>query len=370
MTIRTRLALWYTGILFVGLSLVGGWAYYEMVIEHPGVTRVLAGEGHTPVQEFGEVVLYGGLPALVLALVGGWFLMRSALRPVTELTRAVERIHADNLSERLPRSGNGDELDRLTEMFNSMMARLEGSFLRVREFTLHASHELKTPLTVIRSELETALNEESISAPERERSVSLLDEVERLTHIVDSLTFLTKADAGQVKMNRATLALDDLVREAMENAQALAQSKQIEIRLKDCNPVSVVGDRRRLRQLLLILTDNAIKYNVPEGHVTLALGRENGTAILSVANTGPGIPPGLMDRVFDRFFRCDVAHSHEVDGCGLGLTIARWIVQAHNGKIQIMSEPNRNTTVTVRLPGFAQIVEAKVPARPQIESHV
>lgn len=358
MTIRSRLTVWYAGVLLASVLLMAGVMYYELVHEHRAAAA--AGQPQEPMEEeIAEVILYYGLPSALATIAGGWWLLRRALAPLDRLTRAAERIHADNLLEPLPRTGNGDEVDRLTEVLNATTRRLDDSFQRVREFTLHASHELKTPLTVIRSELETALGDEALSARERERTVSLLDEMERLTLIVDSLTFLTKADAGQLKLNKASLPLDELVREALEDAQALAQPKGVELQMDDCCRVNVTGDRRRLRQLLLILADNASKYNHPQGVVTLALRVENDTARLTVSNTGPGIPPAVIGRVFDRFFRGDASHSSEIDGCGLGLTIAQWIVQAHGGEIHIASEPDQITTVTVSFP-----VSLEEPAKP------
>lgn len=354
MTIRARLTLWYAGLLLIGFALVAGWAYYEMAVEHPVMKQALAAEGHTPLEELGEVLLFGALPAFLLALVGGWFLMRRALAPVTRLTQAVERIHAGNLGQQLPRSGSGDELDRLTEVFNAMTRRLDDAFQRVREFTLHASHELKTPLSLMLSELETGLRDGPLSAPERARAASLIEEIERLTQIVDGLTFLSKADAGMLQFEKSPVRLDELAAEAFADAEVLAQPHRLNLRLGAPGPVTVLGDRRRLRQLLLILTDNAIKYNQPGGRVALTLCAQDGRAALTLANTGPGIAPDRIGRVFDRFFRGDPSHSRDIEGCGLGLTIAQRIVRAHHGEIHITSEPGRLTTVTVALPAIAE----------------
>jgi len=350
MTIRTRLVLWYSGILLVGLLLVAGWAYYEMAVEHPGVSNALAKDGDTPLEEFGEVILFGGLPAMVLALVGGWLLMRRALLPVTILTQAVEQVQAETLSKRLPRTRNGDELDRLTEVFNSMMERLENSFASVREFTLHASHELKTPLTVMRNGIETALREDRVTPDQRELLSNQLQEIERLTRIVNSLAFLAKADAGQAALRLEPVRLDELVKDSFADAQMLAQPQEIAVTMAACEEIIVQGDRHRLRQLLLNLTDNAIKYNQPQGSVTIALSRKNGAAELKISNTGACIAPDKLPRVFDRFYRGDPAHNNEVEGSGLGLSIAQWIVHAHGGKIAIVSEPADLTSVTVQLP--------------------
>jgi signal transduction histidine kinase len=350
MKIRTQLMLWYVAILLVGLALIGGWAYYEVVVEHPGITRVLAREGHTALEEFGEVMLYGGLPALALALVGGWFLMRRALSPIRTFTRAMERVQADNLHHRMERSGNHDELDRLTEVFNSMTTRLDDSFNHIREFTLHASHELKTPLTIMRGEIETKLRDSVTSSADREFFAAQLDEIARLAKIVDGLTLLAKADAGQVKLAQEPVRLDELVRDSFADAQLLARPHHLEVELKDCDETTIRGDRHRLKQLLLNLTDNAIKYNQPNGRITIGLSRHNGTAALTIANTGPGISAEKLPRVFDRFYRGDAAHSSEIEGCGLGLSIVRWIVQAHGGTIRVASDPTKLTTVTVQLP--------------------
>ena len=287
---------------------------------------------------------------MVVGLLGGWWLTRRALAPVAALTGAVEKIHENNLGEKIPRSGNGDELDRLTEVFNTMTSRLDHSFQRVREFTLHASHELKTPLTILCGEIETTLRDESLGQPERERLLSQLDEVRRLSKIVDGLTLLAKADAGQIALKLEPLRLDELVRDNFADLQILAEPHGIQVELTACEDVSVRGDRHRLRQLLLNLADNAVKYNQPQGRVAMNLRRSDETAEFTIANTGPGVAAEILPRVFDRFFRGDSAHGNTIDGCGLGLSIAQWIVSAHGGKIQIASEPLKQTIVTVQIP--------------------
>ena len=264
MTIRARLTLWYAGIMFVALLAMGALSYYEFVVEprrHAANTPDRAREAAEDESDFAEVfriVLWCGLPAAVLAAGGGWWLTRRALAPIAHLTEAAGKIHESNLREQLPRSGNGDELDRLTEVFNAMTSRLDASFQRIREFTLHASHELKTPLTVLRGELETALREESLNAPQQERLLSQIDEIQRLTHIVDGLTLLTKADAGQITLDCEPLRFDDLVRENYSDAQILAHPHEIRVDLAACDNAIVSGDRHRLRQLLLNLVDNAV----------------------------------------------------------------------------------------------------------------
>jgi heavy metal sensor kinase len=348
MTIRTRLTLWYAAILISSLLVIGVGTYEQV---HEQVQREQQHEApENPLDEAGELILEVGLPAIALGLLGGWWLTRRALAPVAKLTGAVEKISENNLGEKIPRTHNGDELDRLTEVFNAMTARLDESFNRIREFTLHASHELKTPLTVLRGETETALRENSLSPAESERAKSRLEELTRLTRIVDGLTLLAKADAGQVSLNLETVRLGELARDCFADLQILAEPQNITVELEGCEEVSVRGDRHRLRQLLLNLADNAVKHNQLNGKVTMNLCRVENAVELKMTNTGAGIPPEILPRVFDRFFRGDAAHSSATDGCGLGLSIAQWIANAHHGAVKIESLPGGLTTVTVRLP--------------------
>ncbi|HUZ06824.1 MAG TPA: ATP-binding protein [Candidatus Paceibacterota bacterium] len=363
MTIRTRLSLWYAAIMFIALIFMGVLLYDQLVIEPRHEARRHhreLGESEAVDPDIFEdvtgIVFWCGVPAALLALAGGWWLMKKSFAPVATLTHTTEKISAQNLGERLPRTGNGDELDRLTEVLNGMLARLADSFNRIREFTLHASHELKTPLTILSGETETALREEPLSPAERERAASQLDELRRLARIVDGLTLLAKADAGQITLAMEPVRLDELVRDNFADAQILAEPQGIQVELAACEEITVRGDRHRLRQLLLNLADNAVKYNQPRGGVIMSLVKSVDIGQFTITNTGQGIPSEILSRVFDRFFRGDPAHSQTVDGCGLGLSIAKWIVSAHNGTIQIEPVPAQLTTVTVRPPlgGTAQ----------------
>ena len=353
MTIRTRLSLWYTGVLIASVLFMGGVMYYELVVERRAVKA--AGLKKEPMEhEVGEIVLFYGLPTVFVTIGVGWWLLRKALAPLDKLTRAAERMHANNLGERLPRTGRGDEVDCLSEVLNAMTARLHDSFKHIHEFTLHASHELKTPLAILHGEIETALQDPAATPAQCEAFASQLDEIQRLTKIVESLTLLTKADAGQVTLAQEPVQLDELVRDSFEDAQMLAQSQEIAVDLVACAPVTVRGDAHRLRQLLLNVTDNAIKHNQQKGHVTIALERRGSSASLRICNTGPGIDPIALPRVFDRFFRGDAARNSAVEGSGLGLSIVQWIVKAHRGDIQITSA-SAETIVSVNLPLYAPV---------------
>jgi signal transduction histidine kinase len=348
MTIRARLTLWYAAILCASTLLIAGLSYREFLHEQHLSKAQDEEEEQDGWEDVVQISIVCGVPAAVLGLAGGWWLMRKAMAPVTALTETAKRISDSNLKERLPRTGNGDEFDKLTEVFNSMTARLDDSFQRIRQFTLHASHELKTPLTVMQGELETALREESLNEMQRERILSQLDEIQRLTGIVNGLTLLTKADAGQVQLKFEPVRLDELVRESFEDSKILAQPFGIQVHLKQCEEVTIYADRHRIRQLLLNLTDNAIKYNLPQGSVELKLFRENSHAELKISNSGMGISAESLPHVFDRFFRGNACHNNMVEGCGLGLSIAQWITHAHGGNIEITSERDLYTTVKVR----------------------
>lgn len=353
MTIRARLTVWYAGALLASFVLMAGVIYYEFVIERAQY-RAEGKPPDTVRHEIFEVVLYYGVPTLLLTVIGGWWLLRKALTPLNQLAAAAEQVQLHNLRQELPRTGNGDEVDRLSKTLNETNARLLDSFVRIREFTLHASHELKTPLAILHGELEAALTDPANTPAQREMFANQLDEVQRLSKIVAGLTLLARADTGQVTLAREIVRLDELVRDSLADAEILGLAQKINVAMPRCDAVSIRGDRHRLRQLLLNLTDNAIKYNQPNGQLTLTLVAGATEATLTLTNTGRGISADALPRVFDRFYRGDASHSQEIEGCGLGLSIAAWIVKAHGGRIEIISEPEQTTTVTIHLPLAAQ----------------
>jgi len=288
--------------------------------------------------------------ALAVSIFGGFALAKKSLAPVDDITRRTRRITAESLDQSLPVTGSDDEIGRLTHTINDMIRRLHESFLKVRQFSADASHELRTPLTIVRGEIELALR--SPKTPEGYRRVleSTLEEIMRLTSIIDNLLTLAKADRGLYRPDFSEVNMKALLEELYEDSTVLASEKHIAVTLEAGSPVTIVGDRLRLRQLFLNLIDNAIKYTPEGGKVSLVLERENGAVIFRVSDTGIGIPPADLSRIFDRFYRVDKARSREMGGTGLGLSIAKWIAELHRGTITVDSEVQKGSVFTVRLP--------------------
>jgi len=310
------------------------------------------------------LILLATVPAAVLAAVGaGWFVARRALRPVRNITDAARRIAAGDLSQRLQVSAadaaerrvyRADEIGQLAETFNDMIARLEVSFRQIRQFSLDASHELRTPLTVMKGETELALRRSRTEQEYRAVLESSLEEIDRMSRIVDELLFLSRADLGEVRMAKAPVRLDLLLQDVQRHSAVLGglagEGRQVEITSVILEPVTVMGDELRLRELVLNLVDNAVKYSHRGGTVELSLARAGSEARLSVRDEGIGIAPEEQARIFDRFYRTEAARAHAKAGTGLGLSICAWITQAHEGRIEVESKPGVGSTFTVVLP--------------------
>jgi heavy metal sensor kinase len=302
-------------------------------------------------RELGELlaVLLLAVPvALLLAGGMGYLLARKALAPVDRLRRSTEEITADRLDRRLPVANPRDEFGRLTQTLNAMIGRLERSFAEVRRFTADASHELRTPLTVIRTEAEVALARSLSEADYQQLLGSILEECERLARLTDQLLALAREDAA-ARQACAPVDLAALVRGVEETMRPLAESRGLQLEVEAAGPLVVHGDGARLRQVLYNVLDNALKYT-PQGTVRVRGTRRGDAVVLTVQDTGIGIPAEHLPRVFDRFYRVDRARSREQGGTGLGLSIARSIVTAHGGTIELESTPGEGTTCTVTLP--------------------
>lgn len=283
---------------------------------------------------------------------GGWFLARRALEPVRKIIHHTEQISSHNLGERLPVPRTGDELERLSTALNQMIARLDEALSHNRRFMADASHELRTPLTILRGELEAMLPQTD-GAPElQERIGSVLEEVERLAKIVEHLFALSRLDAGEAQAESVRFDLGQLVASTAEQMSLLAEDKQVSLNCLAPRAVSVEGDRARLKQVVVNLLDNAVKYTPPGGSVTLSVvGAPGiGKAVLEVTDTGIGIPVGALPHVFERFFRVDKARSRELGGAGIGLSIVKAICTAHGGQVEVASEEGRGARFRVVLP--------------------
>ena len=288
--------------------------------------------------------------ALLVSLMGGWFLAGRALRPVHAITQAARRITAGDWSQRIQTPHSNDEIGQLASTFNDMIGRLEVSFKQIRQFSADASHELRTPLTITKGETELALRRPRQAEDYRVVLESNLEEIDRMSRIVDELLFLSRADLGEIKLKMVPVQLDDLFREIHQQAAVLGKERQIQTVLTRVEPVVVEGDDLRLRELLLNLVDNAVKYSQEGQTVELALGLAGNQAKLMVKDHGIGIAPENHTRVFDRFYRTDEARAHGAKGTGLGLAICKWIVDVHHGTIELQSTVHGGSCFTVFLP--------------------
>jgi two-component system OmpR family sensor kinase len=292
--------------------------------------------------------------AILLASGGGYFLARKSLAPVVAMSTKAGRIGAENLSERLPVQNARDELGHLAKSFNELLERVDQSFERQRQFMSDASHELRTPAAILRGESEVALSKGERPAEEYRESLTVLhEEAQRLTQIVEDLFTLTRADAGQYPLSPKDFYLDELVADCVHATRSLALAKKITLGAELPEELPIRADEGLLRRMILNLLDNAIKYTPSGGQVRVSCARAGSEYALRVKDSGPGIPAELQDRVFERFFRVDKARTRtEGDGvgAGLGLSIARWIAEAHCGRLVLTQSDSSGSTFTAFLP--------------------
>jgi heavy metal sensor kinase len=301
------------------------------------------------------VMLAVGLPVAVLvAVAGGFVLVQRALVPVVRIAAKAEAITQHNLSERLPLVHSGDELERLAIALNHMISRLEEAIHGSKQFVADASHELRTPLTVMRGELESLAQDAQLGRETRETLGSVLEEVDRLGEIVESLFALSRLDAGETHAEWVRFDLAELAATTAEQMSLLATDKNVRVESDSAPGVMVEGDRARLKQVIVNLLDNAIKYTPGGGRVQLAVWREGGFAILEVADDGVGIPAEALPHVFKRFYRVDRARSREQGGAGLGLAIVKSICSAHGAEVEVVSAPGKGSRFRVRQPLAAE----------------
>ncbi len=296
-------------------------------------------------------IIYIALPIiLIFSALGGWLLSAISLKPIDKLIGTANEISEKNLSLRLPYSAMDDEVGRLAKTLNSVFERLENSFNQIRQFTFDASHELKTPLTILRGELELSLVANKSENYYLKTIASALDEVIRLSNVVETLLELSRADLGRVKMNFAKKSLSKLMIDIAEDAEILADHKDIKVDFNIAPNIEAHFDTVRMHQAILNVLDNAIKYTDVRGHIWIELRTDKGFADIVIRDNGHGIPENELPKIFDRFYRVDKSRATTIAGSGLGLSIVDWIVKSHYGKIYAYSKVGEGTEISIRIP--------------------
>jgi len=286
--------------------------------------------------------------AALLVAMGGWLLTRQAFKPLGAVIRTAHSISSGDLSHRIEPSHASEEIRELASAFNQMIARLESSFQQIREFSDNVSHELRIPLSILKGQTELSLRRLRSEEEYRKVLESNLEEIQRMEKIVERLLFLSRADRGEIQLSYTAIDLNALMEQVCSQFQVLAREKNILLRSNGNGPVSWVGDEVLLRELLLNLVQNAMTYTPAGGEVLLSLEKDNGQIKISVYDTGCGIPENEITRIFDRFYQVDKSRSSQ--GSGLGLSICKWIAQAHQGKITVDSSVGQGSRFTVSLP--------------------
>lgn len=301
-----------------------------------------------------EVLAYVVPIALMLAGAGGWFLARQSLSPVAAMAERAQKIGVEDLSGRLPVANPRDELGRLAQTFNALLGRLEASMVQQRQFMADASHELRTPVATSRTAASVALQQPHRDEQEYRESLSIIEQqTTRLSRIVEDMFTLARADAGNYPVRKTPMYLDEVVDDVVRAERVLASTKDVAIELTTINSAGFTGDEDLIRRLLVNLLDNAVRYAPPGTAVKVDLQRSSGRYAVSISDRGPGIPPHMQERIFERFFREDAARARTDSGhvgAGLGLALARWIAHVHGGDVTLVQSSERGTTFTAFLP--------------------
>jgi heavy metal sensor kinase len=296
-------------------------------------------------------VIFLALPLLLgLAGIGGYLLATRSLAPLNWMAEQAREITGSNLNRRLEIGDAAEELAVLAASFNELLARLDQSFESMRRFVADASHELRTPIAVIRGEADVALSHDRGAAEYRESLAIVLDESRRLSRLVDDLLNLARADAGRVQLEVQEFYFNELLAECCRSIQTLASASGIALECRSAGDVQFRGDEGLLRRLVINLLDNAIRYTPPGGKVSAALEADPACVRIRISDTGIGIPPEAAPHVFERFYRADKARSRQDGGFGLGLSIVKWIAEAHHGAVELTPNSGPGTTFTVTLP--------------------
>ena len=298
-----------------------------------------------------DVLAYVIPIALVLAGVGGWFLARQSLAPVSTMAERARHIGADDLSARLPVANPRDELGRLAATFNDLLNRLEASLTQQRQFMADASHELRTPVATSRTAATVALQQVHRTEQDYRETLGIIEQQTiRLTRIVEDMFTLARADAGSYPVHRTPMYLDEVVDDVVRAARVLADTKHVSIELAGIQSASFTGDEELVRRLIGNLLDNAIRHAPPRSTVQVHLKEHDTSYVLSVSDAGDGIPPESQPYIFERFYRGDAARTPSAGGAGLGLALARWVARAHGGDVTLVHSSPEGTTFEAVLP--------------------
>ncbi len=296
------------------------------------------------------IIMIISIPTSIGAtIILGYFMAKKSLRPVDQIRRAAVKISSSNLDERIDIKGRKDELSRLAETFNAMINRLKDAFQRVNQFSIDVSHELKTPLTILKGETEVALRKERANEEYKKLLESNLEEIDRMSRIIDDLLLLSKADSKDMKLNVENISLRDLLADVCMNMKIVATNKGIDLAVNELADVRFIGDELKLRRMLLNIIENGIKYTQEGGIVTVSSSTDNGYAYITVKDNGAGISKDDLKYIFDRFYRADRSRKRE-SGSGLGLSISKWIAEAHKGTIEVESQLSTGSQFSIKLP--------------------
>jgi len=287
---------------------------------------------------------------LILSFFGGYFLVNKTLLPVKTVVSSAKKITVEDLSHRIPSIGSRDEIGELVDTFNDMIVRLDHSFRKIKQFSSDVSHEFKTPLTIIRGEIDVALRKKRFKKDYIETLESVCEEVEALQRIIDNLLFLGGTEAEGQNLPFRKVPLDKIVLEVFEDIQKMGEEKNIRFVLKEIQPIDIEGEETLLKRVFFNLFENAVKYTGANGEVEILLEKEANAAKFSIKDTGIGITENELPHIFDRFYRVDKARSRRMGSAGLGLSIVRLIVQLHKGTIDVTSTPGKGSTFIVYLP--------------------
>lgn len=297
-----------------------------------------------------QLLMWSVLIGLFAAVLAGRWTAAVALGPLSRFAAAARTIDVTNLRQRLPVLGAGDELDDVAQSFNETLGRLEHAVGEMRQFSTALAHELRTPLAALRGEIEMSLLQQR-SGEEYERGLaSQLEELDKLKRLIDQLLTLARAEAGEIPLEHDPVDLGELGASLVDQVEPVARARAIDLRCERSDAVVVDGDAEWLGRLVLNLVDNAIKFTPEGGRVMVRVSREDDTARLEVSDTGVGIPPDAMPHIFERFFRADPARSPAAAGVGVGLSLVKWIIDRHNGRIEVETQLGKGSTFTVRVP--------------------